>query len=844
VLGLALCLGLAACQSSEERAAAFFESGLELRAAGDLDRAVVEFRNVFRYDGDHREARLNLAEILVERGRRDRAFSQYLRLAEQYPEDLGVRATLAVLAMEAGDWAAAERHGSRVVEADPGTVDARVIAMGLAFRAAAMEGDAATRAALAEDARILLEEAPENVSLWQIVVSETSQSAPETALEGLDALLALRPDDLQYWASKLQLLTNQGRTEEARALLEGMQTAFPDSPEATRMMVGWYLFQGEDDAAIAALRRDAGEDTSNPRDHAPVIALIRQLGGREAALEEIARLIEANAEDPNNLAHYRGLRATERLRAGEHEAAIAELREVVGTTDLPGRLLWIKASLADALRAQGEPDEALVLVEEILADDATNVDALKVRGAILVARDRPDEAIVDLRRALDQDPRDSDILVLLAEAHQRAGDPELMGERLAAAVEVSEAGVPETLRYAAFLLSQGREAAVRTLLAESRARNPRDVGLLAQVGRFGLQQRDLGTVESVVADLSEIGTPDAEAVVRALRTGLLLMRSGNEEGIAFLMRQAGDLGQNSRAVLAVVNAWVQSGRPDQARAYLDELRERAPESLDLSLMDGALALVEGDGDRSEAVMRRIVADAPESAQAVEATRLLFGQLRVQGRDAEIAPLIEVMLEAQPGSRMIRLLHATYLEYHHDDIEAAIAIYEELYDENTGDILVANNLASLIGAHRMGDAALERAARISQRLRGSDIPAFQDTYGWIAHRQGRYEEALTYLEPAAEGLATDPLVQYHLGMTYLALERTDRARVQLERAVRLGADRALPQMQIARETLAGMDALEAAPPTDVDETSASGAPATGGTPPAAAQTLPTGNRPGE
>jgi tetratricopeptide (TPR) repeat protein len=851
LLGAALCLALAACQSSEEKAAAFFQSGLELREAGDLDRAIVEFRNVFRYDGAHREARRNLAEVFQERGDVARAYRQYLRLTEEYPDDATFRARAALIAIEVGNWEEANRHGPRAVAAAPEALGSRIVSLALEYRAAVEAGDAARRAELGRAAEALLAEAPENVTLWQIVVTEAGPDAPDRALAGVDTLIALRPQDLQYWRSKLQLLTETAALDAARAHLEEMQAAFPKSEDVTRMTVGWHLLQDDAAAAIAALRRDAGAETGNPRNHAPVIALIRQLDGPEAALDEISRLIEANAEVPANRAHYRGLRATERLRAGDVEAAIAELQDVIATTELPGRLLWIKSTLADALRVQGRDAEALALVEEVLAEDATNTEALKVRGALLVAQDRPGEAIVDLRRALDQDPRDADILVLLAEAHQREGNPELMGERLAAAVEVSEAGVPETLRYAAFLLSQGRSGAVRTLLAESRANNPGDVGLLAQIGRFSLQQRDAGAVEGVIAELRGLdpeAAPEAARVAQALQTGLLLLQSRDEEGIDLLMRQAGEMGEDARAVLAVVNAWIQSGRVDQARAYLDDLRSRAPDDLELRLVDGALAIVEGDPERSETLMRALVEEAPESPQALEATRLLYGRLLQQGRTDEIGPLLEAMLAVQPEDRLLLLLRATYLESR-DDMDGAIAIYEELYARNTADVLVANNLASLISAHRTEDAALERAARIAQRLRGTSVPAFQDTYGWIAHRRGRYEEALTYLEPAARSLSSDPLVQYHLGMTYHALERPDEARAALERAVSLGASRDLPQMGRARavlDTLAALDAgeaLDAAPamrPTGIDETSA----APGGNVATPGETLPTGNNSGD
>jgi Flp pilus assembly protein TadD len=83
----------------------------------------------------------------------------------------------------------------------------------------------------------------------------------------------------------------------------------------------------------------------------------------------------------------------------------------------------------------------------------------------------------------------------------------------------------------------------------------------------------------------------------------------------------------------------------------------------------------------------------------------------------------------------------------------------------------------------------------------DIPAFQDTYGWIAARRGDHAEALSYLRPAALGLSGDPLVQFHLGMTYAALDRKTAARETLALALELAGDSDLPQFEVARAKLA-------------------------------------------
>ena len=135
------------------------------------------------------------------------------------------------------------------------------------------------------------------------------------------------------------------------------------------------------------------------------------------------------------------------------------------------------------------------------------------------------------------------------------------------------------------------------------------------------------------------------------------------------------------------------------------------------------------------------------------------------------------------------------------MDGAIAIYEALYAEDSGNVVLANNLASMIATYRDDPASLDRAFAIARRLRGADVPALQDTYGWIQYRRGNLDEALTYLEPAAKGLPDDALTQFHLGMTYVGLNRTNEARTTLTQALKLAGDSDLPQFQTARDALA-------------------------------------------
>ena len=223
------------------------------------------------------------------------------------------------------------------------------------------------------------------------------------------------------------------------------------------------------------------------------------------------------------------------------------------------------------------------------------------------------------------------------------------------------------------------------------------------------------------------------------------------------------------------------------------------DAFQLRLAEGAMRQLTGDLDGAEAALRALIADFPQRDQPV---RLLYGLLASSDRQAEAEAVLAAALEAQPDNGILLWIRAGNLE-RAGDIDGAIAVYEGMYAVNSGNLIVANNLASLLATHRTDEASLERAWAVARRLRGQERPAFQDTYGWIASRRGEYDEALPYLEAAAEGLPEDPLVHYHLGMTYLALDRAEEARAALTRALEIAGDSDLPQFDRAREALAGL-----------------------------------------
>lgn len=357
------------------------------------------------------------------------------------------------------------------------------------------------------------------------------------------------------------------------------------------------------------------------------------------------------------------------------------------------------------------------------------------------------------------------------------------------------------MRYAQFLLRQDRVQAADTVLTDARRVSPAHVGVLAMLADIALSTQDWSRAQEIAGTLSKIGTPEAETATKALQAALLLGQGRTEEGLAFLQEQVGKGDNDLAAIQMILQARIRSGKPDEARAYLNSELAKRPDDPGLRLLSAGLHALMGEVPQAEALFRALIAEDPTAELPA---RLLYGLLRSEGRADEATEILQAALAAQPDAAALLWLKAGELEKA-GDVEGAITVYEAMYAKDSSNAIIANNLASLITTHRDDPDSLARATAIVRRLKGTDVPAFQDTYGWIAHRNGNHEEALVYLESAAAGLPNDPVVQFHLGMTYLALGRVEDARRQLTRTLELASDSTLPQFEVARQALADLPA---------------------------------------
>lgn len=790
-------IALAGCESSEDRAERHFQSALELIAAGDIDRATVAFNNVFRHDGFHLEARAAFAGMLLEAGNTRAAYGQLLRLIEQYPDNVAARRTLAEIAIQGSEWEEAERHGRAVLDLAPDDPAIRAIGIALDYRSAVLGRDEAARAEAADRAEALLADLPDNAVARQVVIDgRTARGDFAGALAEVDRALEARGDDFELHGIRLNLLAQLDDEDGVGRQLRAMFERFPEREDVATTLIEWHVVRGDLAAAEGFLREIAGEPTEDAQAHAAVVQFLRATQGVEAARDELARLQQAAADHPNADA-FRTMRAEIDFEQGQTAEAMAALEAILGGAEPGDQTRRIRVVLAQMLAATGAHEASAAEIETVLEEDPSHVDALRLRATAAIRDDRPEAAIRDLRSALSQEPRDASLLTLMAQAHERNGARELAGEMLARAVEVSNRAPAESLRHARFLERAGRVSAAEGVLSDALQANPNHVPLLEAMAELHLAAGEWVRARDIAARLGVIPTVAARDAREKIEAAILVGEGRLDEGIALLegmvARGTGDVAVTAAAVM---QGHLRAGRPEAARAYIDELLAERDDLPMLRMLSAGLHSALGALDAAEAELRAVMADAPGLEAAPQ---MLYGLLLSTDRPDEAEAMLDAALAAQPDSSVLLNLKAES-RLRVADHEGAIAIYEQLYARDPDNVVVANNLASLLTSFRSDADSLERGHIIARRLRGIPVPAFQDTYGWIQYRRGNFEDALAHLQTAAAGEPQNPLIQFHLGMTLAALERSDEAIDRLTLALELAGDSPLPQFDEARARL--------------------------------------------
>jgi tetratricopeptide (TPR) repeat protein len=788
------CLILVGCGGARARYTSHLERGQAYLAAGNLDKASIEFRNAAQIQPKEADPIYFNGRVAEARGNIREAVSLYQAAVDANPNAQAPRAHLGKLLVFAGapqraidtvapaltahpDDAdllavrAAARHALRKDE------DAKVDAEHAVRVAPANENAVAVLAALYAQVKDYpkaislvsgaVSQAPASVDLREVLVNLYLATAqPDKAEEQMRNIIDLKPSDLSLRSQLAAHLARAHKLDAAQQVLEEAIESFSKGKNQVRADEAKLLLV---DFIANERSRTQGETT-------------------------LRRFI---ATDPGNLDLRLGLAALLQ-RTGTAKEATATYQEVIKRDGTGAKGLVARDRMAAIELAQGHADAARQLLSEVLQKNPRDDDALLLRATMESHDNKPADAIADLRAVLRDQPNSIQLQRMLASAYVAKGDLALAEETLRASMQSAPNDLSVRIELAQLLARTDRAAQGVTLLQETVTRLPDNIPAREALIRAYVANRDLAAAHAAAEELK---TRQPQSVVGYYLAGLIAAEEKRPQESETNFERALELQPHDVNVLAALaRVEISRGASDQAVGRVRAVVQTDPNNIQLWNLLGGLLLETKDLKGAGDAFSRACALAPGKWQS----HRNLAVVKVALNDPEGAvDEYQAALKLAPAEPQL-VQEATSLYETQKRIDAAVGAYEALYKLNPGmQQFAANNLAMLLVTYRKDRASLDRARDLTSGFATSQNSNLLDTVGWVRFKRGEYQDALDVLERAVTGAPEAKVIRYHLAMDQLQLGLRDRARSNLEAA--LSGSESFSGVEEARLALASLKA---------------------------------------
>lgn len=780
-LTAALLLSTAACSSPEQKLEKYTESGLEYLEKGDLGRANVEFQNALKIDEDHIPALLGVVDIAERKQDFRNMFGALQKIVRLDPKQVEAQVKLGKLYLIGDDEQEALKAAEAALAIEPENADA------LALKAAVQLklDDLAGAVGLARKALAINPSNPEAVA---VLATERARAGDnEGALAEIEAGLKNDRDIPVLQLLRLQLLSNTNRIDELMKAHRELIDLHPNETAYRKLYVKSLISNDNLAEARSQLAEIARLAPNSTEDKLNVVRMDRRLNGPEAAGETFRKFVEESPDNTELKFAYAAFLRSQKDYAGA-EAIYKAFAESKGDASVA---LRAQNEIAAIRLLEGKMDEASAIVDAILKADARNTDALIKRAGIKIEKGELDNAILDLRSVIADNPESISAKVLMATAFERKGDNDFAKSQYAQALIDSKNDPSVANAFARLLMRTNDLARAEKTLTDSLAQHPDSIENLRALSVVRLMRQDWRGAEEAAKQLDAASNQDpmVTQLLGAVYTGLKDYDTAIDTLSAANKRDP----LTGGPLAALVAAYVKDDRADEAVTMLKGMIETNPDHYAARMLLAQTYNVQKKTAEMEETLKAAIAHDPSQTEAVES---YYRHLMWTKRTDEAEKMLDGVIAAAPNNVGARVLKADYL-LNTGKLEEAMEMYADILRRKPTDLLAANNYASLLSDLRDDPQSRAKAVEVAQILTNNPNPYFLDTLGWAQYRNGQVEEGFANLQKAVRGSTGFADAHYHLGAVYLAKGDVEKGRAELEKAVAAGG----PSGERARELLA-------------------------------------------
>lgn len=787
VLALVLALSLSACNSPEEKAAAYIKSGNALFAQGQYEKARVEYKNALQIMPVAAEPRYRLGLVDEAQGDLRNAFNNFTTAEQQDARFHPAKLKIAQYLLGAEQFDETEKRLNAVLSESPDNAEAHAIRAALMIRRKDF-------AAAEREAKQALSKDPSNITAFSALAGlHAAQQDYAKAIAAVNDGIAKNPNSLAMLLLRVMLYD---RMDDLAKLTESYQAVFKAKPDEIRYrtaLAARLAKADKLDEAETVLREGAAALPENWDMKQALVAFLNEKRGLDIAEKEIKGIMQAAPKRDEPYFWLADLYAAHNAM----EKSIALLEQIVSRsqTEQPGLNARTKLARINVLR--GNKGLADKLIGTVLATDPSNRSALMIRAGMSYEKGAYENVVSDMRTVLRETPNNAEALQVLGETYLMQGRLDLAADTMKRLVDADPANPGPRVRLAQILQMNGNAPQAMELIAQVTKAFPDYAIGWENAARLALDAEQWLPAQEAIQKLA---TMPNQGMTAAFLEGQLLNAHGKaEEAVAkftAVINADPSSALAEHALPELVSTYKKMGRPDAASAYLETIKSDSP------LLATALAesyMAANRPNEAAATLDKILPSNP-SFQPLYLNRAKL-YLAENKQDAALAAL-EQGARAAPSDFRAPLLQAELLGNMGKHREA-VAVYTDVLERNPNLDVAANNLAQIIADYDYNDsAALDRARRAAERFASATNPLLLDTLAWVYYRQGKSEQALTVIESAmAKGGPFPPQIHYHYGAILAKVGKVDLAKEHLAKATVEGAK--YWGLEEAKKILAGL-----------------------------------------
>jgi tetratricopeptide (TPR) repeat protein len=526
-------------------------------------------------------------------------------------------------------------------------------------------------------------------------------------------------------------------------------------------------------AAESAFHR---AQTLNPKLSAPwsalaVLYLVQtNLEQAESALKTAADLSSIRSQEKVQYAEFKAQR-------GDVAAGQALLQEMVKNTPdyIPAWMALAKLAIAGT-----NYDEAAGFLNQVLARDSDNYEALLAGAQVQLAQQKVADATAGLERMTSIYPQSSRVQYQLALAYLAGDETEKAMGSLSKAVNLDANYSEAILLLAELQIKTGEINPAILALKPLIQQYPKQVQAQLLLADAYRAQGNFDDAQGIYRQL-EISNPKNAEVPLLMGTAYLQQKNNGAAHLAFT-RALTLAPDNFLTVQQLAGLDLAEKQYAAAMELVQPLVRKDPTQAGPLILEAQIFMSQGDAKSAEAVLLKAVNLQPDN----EAAHMLLARLYMDTAQDEKA-----LTELQTASKInpqdtSPLLFIGMIYNDKKDYPSARDAYEKALAIDPKFSPALNNLA-YIYCEFLND--LDRAYDLAQRARAllPDDPSTADTLGWILCKKGQYLSAVSLLQTAANQLPDEPEVQFHLGKADYLIGDEAAAKTALQRAMQSGKD---------------------------------------------------------